>query len=197
MMTLTTAPTAHIWTLDGLLPDPKDYRARCLAQPFETVSVGAADFHGIGTAPDWSVPTAALWHFPQLHTEVSLLRRSPQGQVEPHFIHTDLDMGSWTGIYYLNPDPAPGDGTQFWRWLETGAVSSQATTEAERLFEALEWRQVERWEPWHVVPSVFNRLVVFPSSLFHSRALKDHTGLGDDARLVQVLFGTGYLEGDA
>ncbi len=40
----------------------------------------------------------------------------------------------------------------------------------------------------------FNRLLLFVSDRFHSRSIHDNYGADEDARLVQVTFGTGDLE---
>ncbi|HEX7766603.1 MAG TPA: DUF6445 family protein, partial [Nitrospira sp.] len=108
----------------------------------------------------------------------------------PNYIHTDQDMGAWTGILYLNPDPAHGDGTTFWERKATKERTSTASTMDECLPEWLAWRDCDQWEPWQTVTAKFNRMVLFPAECFHSRALFDNYGsTATEARLIQVLFG--------
>lgn len=177
---------------DDVLPDPAVYRAGALAQPFGDFHSGAAVFHGL--APIGHSPLAA-W----LETTYGLtptwetFRLSPAGQAEPSFIHTDRDMGDWTAILYLNPDPPAGDGTTFWRDRATGAIASTAATSDAKLAEWHAWRDLAQWEAWHTVPAVFNRVIVFPAPYFHSRAIPENWGTGLDGRLIQLCFGKGVL----
>jgi hypothetical protein len=180
---------------EDVLPDWHAYTAAVRALAFRSVPIGAALFHGLASCDD---PRLADWiraHYPQALPTLSFYRQSPAGQVEPNFIHTDRDLGDWTAIFYLTVDPPPEDGTTFWRDRETGATASTATTEAQFRAEWPTWRDGDRWEPWHTVDAAPNRLVLFPAPLFHSRAIVDNYGTaGTDARLIQVVFGTGTLE---
>lgn len=185
--------TPHsIIVLDDAVPDPKVYRAAALAQPFGDLVAGPITFHGM--APIGHSPLAT-W----LETRYDLLttweafRLSPAGQPEPNFIHTDRDMGTWSGILYLNPAPPVGDGTTFYRYRATGAIQTGADTPETQLAEWQDWRNPSLWDAWHTVPAAFNRLCLFPSSYFHSRALFENWGAGGEARLIQLLFGTGVL----
>lgn len=185
--------TPHaIRVLDDVVPEPDVYRQAALAQPFKDIAAGDIIFHGmspVGPSPlsQWLEETFGL------HTTFSAFRHSPEGQEEPSFIHTDRDMGEWTAILYLNPDPPEGDGTSFWRHIASGAIQSTATTEDEQFLEWMTWRDREQWEAWHTVPAVFNRVLLFPSPYFHSRAIHDNWGEGENARLVQLCFGTGVV----
>jgi hypothetical protein len=108
--------------------------------------------------------------------------------VEPNDIHTDVDMGEWTGLLYLNPIPPEKDGTDFWRHRASGTIESAVPHE-----RSIEGRDRDRWELELHVPAEFNRLLLFDSRLFHSRAIHENYGAGDSARLVQVVFGKGEL----
>ena len=70
------------------------------------------------------MPLKLVRMFPAATPTLSFFRKSPAGQEEPHWIHTDVDMGDWTALLYLNPDPPAGDGTVFWTHLATGARES-------------------------------------------------------------------------
>lgn len=188
-----TTDASKLFVFDDVLDDPNVYALAARMAPFHSVSVGLATFHGIADAEsghellDWLVVK-----FPRARPTLSFFRESPEGQIEPNFIHTDRDMGDWTAILYLNETPAVGDGTIFWRDTKTGEAESRETdihAEAER------WLDRDRWEAGATVGAKFNRCVVFSAPLFHSRALFDNYGTaGKDARLIQVVFGTGSLE---
>lgn len=176
-----------IYTFDDVLHDPHAWRARILEGNFGTYSFPEATFHGINTVPPNGELIAYIQRFfPDFKPTLTFARRSPEGQVEPHFIHTDIDMGDWSAILYLNPERPAGDGTDFWTYLGTNAIESFIPHERSN-----EGRDPKGWMLRRHVWSRFNRLLVFPSSYFHSRAIFDNWGQGDDARLVQVVFGKG------
>lgn len=181
---------------DDVLPDPLAYRAACLAMPRQSHAL-AEDvvFHGIGQIPDRSLVDWIETRYPTLQVVTSLTRLSPLGQSCPNAIHQDRDMGTATGILYLNPHVPDGDGTDFFRHVETGAFESTAETLSEKLDEGASWRDPWQWERWLHVDAKFNRLVLFKASLFHSRAIFDNYGATDDeARLIQIAFMTGALQ---
>lgn len=129
------------------------------------------------------------WISKRLHLTPTLtfFRKSPEGQVEPNYIHHDAPMGDWTGILYLNETPAHWDGTLFWTHVD-GAERS--TSEDDK---SSDWDKPEKWKLSHAMQAKFNRLLLFEAPLFHSRSIKANYGHADDARLIQVVFGTGRL----
>ncbi len=192
-----SSPSARIHVHDqGVLVDPWAYGQRARAAAFQDVVMGPITFHGIAPCPFPEIPEWMAAHYPGVTLTTTCLRRSPRGQDEPSFIHQDRDMGQTSGILYLTPDPPPGDGTVFYRRKATGAVQSVASEPDEFQDEWITWRDGEAWEPWTRVEARFGRLVLFPSSYFHARAIRENYGAVDDgsARLVQLLFGMGTLE---
>lgn len=190
----TDAEAHAVIVLDNLLPDPLAYRAEALSRTFQDVPIGDAVFKGIAFAPHTALGAILASSGPGLVPTLSFFRQSPAGQLEPNYIHTDLDMGDWTAILYLTEHPPAEDGTAFWRWKTTGAVASTSgATDASNQAEWVAWRDQAQWECWARVPAVFNRLVLFPGAYYHSRALMENYGTGDQSRLTQVVFGTGRL----
>lgn len=187
--------TDQIIVIDDVLPDPLTYRAAALARSFRSIPMGPVTFHGIAECDDPSLPGWITGRFPSARPGLTFFRRSPAGQQEPNYIHTDRDMGDWTAILYLNPDPPADDGTAFLRHVETGANASTATSEAQFHHEWREWRDLAKWTRWHTVSAKFNRLLLFHAPLFHSRAIADNYGDESDARLIQLVFGVGTLRG--
>jgi hypothetical protein len=178
---------------DEVIPDFPAYQRMVRALPFASVPMGPVVFHGIAPCPDPTLPAWIRARCPAAVPGLSICRQSPAGQVEPSFVHTDRDMGDWTAILYLTDDPRPDDGTTFWRHRATGAAASTAMTANEFADEGRDWRHTDRWEPWHTVAAVPNRLLLFPAPCFHSRAIFDNYGTGAGARLIQLVFGTGSL----
>ena len=163
-------------TFDDVLVDPQAYRASTLRLPFQSIELSCITFHGIALPYDHSF---RKWLESQgLTPSLSFVRKSPAGQLEPHFVHSDADMGDWTAILYLNDPPMDGDGTSFWQ-SPTGAIRGAGVPPFER----------DAWQAWQHVTARFNRCVVFDSTLYHSRAMPQNYGDGDTARLIQVAFG--------
>jgi hypothetical protein len=149
--------------LDDVLSDPMAYLSEAKRRPFRNVTLGPDTFRGIATAHRHDVDKVAESET-GASAVLSFFRRSPEGQVEPNFIHSDEAMGRFTGIFYLNPEPAEGDGTAFWE------------------------REGGEWMMTRLVPAKFNRLLTFSAELHHSRVLFNNYGEGDGARLIQVIF---------
>lgn len=168
-----------IRVIDDALSNPDAYRQAALALPFGEFE----GFQGIAPCADPTLPALISEAMPGAAAVLSFFRRSPEGQVEPNYIHSDAEMGEWTGILYLNPEPARGDGTIFWKDRHSGKLSGR--------FDSAEAADLSSWEPWRTIDARYNRLLIFASSLFHSRALPLNYGQGDGARLIQVVFGSG------
>jgi len=160
---------------DDVLPDPAGYRAWVLEQRFHDVWYGSQCFKGIAETTDRTLPgVLAELLAPGASVTTSFFRKSPLHQPEPNDVHTDVSMGDWTAILYLNPAPPDEDGTDFWR----------------QRVSTLEWVR------WLHVDARFNRLLLFKADQPHARAIFENYGLSDDtARLIHVVFGRGALQG--
>jgi hypothetical protein len=179
----------EIRIFDNVFPQPESYRAAALRAEYRSYDFGHCVFHGIATGG----PTVELLAFirgiqPNLEPTLTFFRQSPLDQAEPNDIHTDVDMGSWTALLYLNPAPPKEDGTNFWTHKATGAISSAIAHE-----RSIEGRDRDAWVLREHVAGKFNRVLMFPGALFHSRAIHANYGAGESARLVQVVFGKGEL----
>lgn len=179
-----------IQVIDHFLPSPESYREAALGLEFKSYRFEHCTFHGIALAPvDGIVPQRIRDQFPRIEPALTFFRKSPEGQEEPHYIHTDIDMGEWSAILYLNENPPESDGTAFWTHRETGAIESPIPHERSE-----EGKTVSGWIERRKVSARFNRLVIFPSAFFHSRAIPGNWGQGDRARLTQVTFGRGDVQ---
>jgi hypothetical protein len=179
-------PDIHVY--DDVLPDPEGYRALALAHAFRTFTIGNVEWRGFAECEPPGLTDWLQGLRPDLKATLSLLRQSPKGQAEPHYIHTDRSMGDWTAILYLTPSPKAGDGTDFWRHRWSGVTESRAQSATEMAQEASAWSDQDQWSLRQHVASRFNRVVLFPAEYFHSRALYENYGDGDTARLTQIVF---------
>lgn len=172
--------------IDGVFPNPGAIRAAILAQHVVEVPSDHGMFHGIrppSPAIYRAMVAIANEHAPGYELTLTFGRQSPKGQIEPNDVHSDSAHATVTGIVYLNPIPAPEDGTLFWRHKGSGQKRGPWDEACQR-----DSHDREAWALWCHVQAKYNRLLLFPSDLYHSRSLVENFGSGDEARLIQVLF---------
>lgn len=149
--------------IDGVISKPQEYVRDILENEFVDIYDGVNTFKNIQPrAHDDEFAKAALEVAgPGYEVSWNFVRRSPFGQEEPNFIHTDEMMGDLTAILYLNYGAPKDDGTTLYD---------------------------EKSKPSVVFYSAFNRMVIFESKLPHSRNIFENFGEGNGSRLVQVVF---------
>jgi hypothetical protein len=181
MTTTAVRPLTTFLVFDDVLADPHAYRQYALGHAFGDVTLGGQTFKGIGYPVLHKVlPKMVAAVVPGAKVHLTFFRKSPHGQEEPNYIHSDAMMGEVTAILYLNPEPPAGDGTTFWQHVPTEKSRGEFDPEAAK--------DLSQWAPWEKVDAKFNRLLLFRSDLFHSRSLFENHGEGDEARLTQVAF---------
>lgn len=174
-----------ITVIDNFIPDAEQYREAALKLDYRSYKFDHCTFHGIAvTALSGRFLGALIEAFPQFKPTLTFFRKSPLGQPEPNYIHTDIDMGKMSAILYLNENPPKEDGTLFWEHSATKTIGSTVPHLRSR-----EGDSTEGWTLYRRVEAKFNRLLLFPSDYFHSRAIAENWGEGDDARLTQIAFG--------
>ena len=174
--------------IDGFSPYSRNEEVVLSSMDFRTFEFPEATFHGIHPVSLDSLIPKLLAICTGGTPSLSFMRKSPLGQAEPHFIHTDIDMGQWSAVLFLNAAPPAGDGTTFWTRSENGAIESTVPHQFSEV-----GKSSHGWTVRETVPAQFNRLIVFPSSYFHSRAIFNNWGTGTDARLTHITFGTGDI----
>ena len=106
MAGLEVSPDVHIY--DDVLDSPGAYRAAALAYEFQTFDVGGSSWRGFASCQETELIDWLRAMRPDLTPTLSLFRKSPYGQIEPNFVHTDRNMGDWTLLYYLASAPEAG-----------------------------------------------------------------------------------------
>jgi hypothetical protein len=148
--------------IDDFLDNPDEHLEDIFSKEFYDVDTEVGVFKGIQPRLDDEVQKKLLW-FLRNEYEVAhnFVRISPEGQIEPNFIHSDEMMGDLTAILYLSSENIPNDGTTIYNDDKSLKV---------RFF------------------SDFNRMIIFDSELLHSRNIFSNFGVGKSSRLIQVLF---------
>lgn len=153
----------NLGILNNVLIDPNRYIKEINENEFIDVVDGDKVFRNIQPRSnvDMFARIAMAYLGPDFYVTFNFVRKSPLNQQEPNFIHTDEMMGDVTAILYLSKDHPQDDGTTIYD--ENGDKSC-------------------------VFYSKFNRMVLFDSTLPHSRNIFENFGDGDDSRLIQVAF---------
>lgn len=135
--------------------------------------------------------------------KMSFFRLNLKGEMPHSFVHSDEICADWAGLLYLNPEEQSKGGTAFWkhkimRWDKLPSdetVDDLGLTQEEfgtKLNE--DWKNQDMWEMSGFMGMKFNRFLIYPTKMFHSRY--PHEGFGDNAdngRLVWVCFFNGKI----
>lgn len=151
----------NVVILDDVIYDVDEYVDSILSNSFFDFPDGDKVFKGIQERKKDRFSYLACVMYPDFEVAYNFVRKSPLGQEEPNYIHKDDMMGDITMVLYLTKNQNDEDGTTLYD---------------------------KELKPALVVKAKYNRLVVFDSSIPHSRNIYENYGEGDDARLVQVIF---------
>lgn len=162
--------------IDDFLSDYKQRRAQALSGQFAPHDAPGGSFPGINTQAVNDFPYARVQTFYRLTLTDDAL---------PTFIHNDCAMARTTGVLFLSEGTG---GTAFWTHKASGSTGAhELDLPIERYhadsFDERNWRlrRVVAWQP--------NRLVLFPSELWHSPYPRNGWGASPETgRLIQVYF---------
>jgi hypothetical protein len=147
---------------DNIIQSPEQYVQDILDNEFVDIYDGQNVFKNIQPRDhDDEFALFVLDLFSEFKVVWNFIRRSPKGQEEPNFVHTDEMMGDLTAILYLSKEAPDEDGTTIY------------DHDMKQSFVAY---------------SKFNRAIVFDSALPHSRNIYENFGEGEASRLIQVMF---------
>jgi len=148
--------------MSDVIKNPDKYVKDILSGDFYDVDIEGEVFKGIQQRPnDDEFAQFAMQYFPEFVVDYNFVRKSPMGQEEPNFIHSDEMMGDVTLILYLNKEHPKEDGTTIYE--QDGSVAM-------------------------VAYSKYNRVFGFDSNMLHSRNIYQNFGDEDSSRLIQVIF---------
>ena len=152
----------NLITFDNIIKDPLSYVSDIHLHGFQDVADGEYTFKNIQPRDkndEFAKYVSEL--FFGYKVDLNFVRKSPLNQEEPNFVHTDEMMGDITCILYLNEQAPDNDGTTIYD---------------------------EDKKPFFTMYSKFNRMVAFSSDAPHSRNILENFGLGEQSRLVQIIF---------
>lgn len=150
----------NVGIFEDVIQEVDKYVDDILNEGFDDIQLGEDLFKNVNARGIDQLVVFLNEHYPMYKADLNFVRRSPLNQEEPNFIHTDEMMGDLTAILYLNTEHPETDGTTLYY----------------------------KGEKMCILRSRYNRLVVFPSHLYHSRNIYDNFGYAENARLIQVCF---------
>lgn len=188
----------QILTLDGFSPDPHRERELALEANYKTIEYNGLNYRGISFKDDSeSIERLENILGQEFSSHECFYRRYCSGEKNETYIHSDVLIGTYTGILFLNHEDECQGGTAFWKHKKFGwdrhpekeTLASQGLANTDWL-----WKQVyqdgfheKRWDLLEVVPMRFNRLVLFQSPLYHSRYPQDWPD-AKTPRYIKVFF---------
>lgn len=180
--------------VDDFLPGPEALalRERALAGGFHTVEHGGVHYHGIGVDLESDLYFGLTGRLQAevgftVEHKLSFFRLNTRHDLPSTYIHADSAEAEYAAVLYLTlPEQCRG-GTAFWRHRESGTVQPQMDANARRLNE--DGLDEGKWELMFMAGMAFNRVIVYPGALFHSRYPQQTWGEGpEDGRLIWCCF---------
>lgn len=174
--------------------------------------LGVNAFKGVGYVGNHGIIFKRLHEllgFPLYPNEAPKFRKTDT-KADGAYVHSDRSSGELTAILYLSHDNDPRSGTGFYRHRPTQAFIDAVALHQPPLTpdempcyfqqNGTKWgdmlqrdmreenpEQTDRWECTGFVRAIFGRMVVFKSSLYHSRLPREGLGTTDaDARIIWV-----------
>lgn len=150
-----------IFIADNVIQNVDQYVSDILSGEFIDVFDGMNLFKGIQPRDTDELSAYVNKRYPNYTITYNFIRKSPEGQIEPNFIHTDDMMGDRTVILYLSKKEKQFDGTTLYD---------------------------NDGNPILIVNAKYNRMFTFNAEIPHARNIYENFGQGDEARLIQVIF---------
>lgn len=188
----------QVLVLDGFSPDPQREREAALSAEYKTIEHNELSYRGISFTEDKdSISNIESIIGQEFNSHETFYRRYLTGEKNETYIHSDVLIGTYTGILFLNHEEEYQGGTAFWRHKTFGWDRHPSQEEVARQGLANTdwlWKQVyldgfreNRWDRLEMVEMKFNRLILFPSPLYHSRYPKEWPD-SDRPRYIKTFF---------
>lgn len=184
--------TLAFQVVDGFAPDASEIRQKVITGPLKDF-IGPHGEKYTNTSdlqvPHWTPRLEAVVGYP-ITLLLSGFRLDLKGEFPFNFAHADVACGDTAALLYLNTPEQCRGGTAFFRHLPTDAVRLRdGMTEEEQAVMVSDWSDQKKWMPQSMVGMEFNRLLIYPTKMFHSRFPHEAFGTSpEDGRLIWVAF---------
>lgn len=160
--------------------------------------VGSSVYEGMGFWGDHARMLRALTHaVGGIVVPNSMFFRVTNEGMERAYIHSDREAGNHTCVAYLSEHDQPS-GTAFYRHKPTGLTEMPSFAEMQEsgIFDELKADMVSRdpakWEQVDYVSGRYNRALIFPAPLFHSRFPLE--GIGTDSTTGRLVWASHFYK---
>lgn len=188
----------NLVAFDDFTPRAREIRRLALEQSFDPVEWNGHTYKGIGKDydPDLTLQMQNTIGGP-VSPVMSFFRLEREGDDSTSWIHADTSVNAaYASVLYLTEPPAPLCGTAFWTHKELATDSLPPRFEEREQFiqdngELLraDAADPDKWVLNGVVGMKFNRFVMYPTRMFHSRYPKQAFGkTKSEGRLIWVCF---------
>lgn len=192
-----------IAVFDNFHPDPEALRAAVIASEFKTeIGPDGAPYSGISKYEDKTIfELLAIAVQCPVIPRIAVWRLNLKGELPHNFVHADDICAKYAAVFYLNtPEQCAAHytGTAFWKHagLEIEHMPSDEQIQEHtpsiadfKKWMEHEWQTEKSWEMTGFVRAAFNRLVIYPTSKFHSRYPFEAFGSDKtDGRLILAVF---------
>ena len=187
---------------DEFSSSAQEIRSRVVSEGFvDEVGPDGFNYTGINMGEDEELKGEVDKLMNGVTHKMSFFRQNLEGEMPHSYVHSDEICADWAGLLYLNKDEQAKGGTAFWKhkYMKWDRVPSDDEVTAlgvskEEFGEQLtvDWKDKELWEMSGFIGMKFNRFIVYPTKIFHSRYPHEGFGQGnEDGRLVWVCFFNG------
>jgi len=189
-----------IYKIDNFLANPLNERQRALKSTYRTIDHNGVKYRGISLLNEQSNVKRIEHHLGlKFHNPTVMYRRYLANEKNETFIHSDVLIGTFTGILFLNlPEHCKG-GTAFWRHRvhgfshheDSNGLAKRGLKDTKELWGSVyqDGFDESKWEMTEMIPMKFNRLILFWSPRYHSRYPMQAFGDSiETGRLVKVFF---------
>lgn len=190
----------RVQELDDFLPDPLAYRAEAVQEKFYDIRGPDGELYkNINVRPSHEFDALISERLGRpAKAGYSLLRVNFDGEMPNNAVHSDNSYDQFAAVLYLNPPEQCKGGTAFWRYKKYGWTHWPTDEQVRRtcrksskvmreLHES--YNNLDAWEQVHLAEMKFNRMILYPTTAFHSRWPWAAWGKTmNDARLIWVSF---------
>jgi hypothetical protein len=178
--------------IDNFAPDPEAIRERVVASEFGTVTgPDGMEYTGISLQGNLGLlPLLSAAVGFEVDPVMSFCRLNLDKELPNTAVHADTICAEYASILYLNTDDQCHGGTGFWRHKPTGLYAMPDTMPPDEEQEMVkQWQEQSFWQLAGFVGMRFNRLIVYPTKMFHSRYPLEAFGNNpQNGRLIWLCF---------
>lgn len=185
-----TSTRNSLLVVDDFLDDPISARTEAVRSPFVFHDGPDGGKYRVAlVSPEDAIQRIEVALSSSVEEQFSFVRLDLKGELPYSYCHADKICASHAALLYLNLAPQCFGGTAFYRH-KLGLYEMPDDAD-EKMCSLIgnDGRDPSKWDMSGFVGMRFNRLVVYPTNVFHSRYPHEAFGSGPaDGRLVWVSF---------